>query len=218
MKILVGDLLIWVIALLVPQIVQAQEVVYLSNLGQPSVFFGLGVRSDEWQSAGFNTGSNPGGYALNSIQLAMNNARGTPSGSFTVMLYTSFESDPGFGIPGSWLGSLDGSSDPSTSGIYAYTTAADLTLLPNTRYFIVLTCEVNDFYEWEYSNTNFYNPSDSWRVTSSYWSFDGSSWGRNTGSFPQFAINATAIPEPSTIALLVVSTPLLRLRRHGRIV
>jgi hypothetical protein len=63
---------------------------YLSNLGQSSTG-SLAVGSDSWLAASFGTGTNEGGYELNSIQLAMTDASGNPSG-FTVMIYTNGES------------------------------------------------------------------------------------------------------------------------------
>ena len=61
-----------------------------------------------------------------------------PSG-FTVAIY------PVYGFPdapaslGSSLGTLNGSADPSTAGVYSYTPTSSLTLLPNAGYFAVLT-------------------------------------------------------------------------------
>jgi hypothetical protein len=75
------------IGLFSQQFLQAQgTMTYLSNLGQPTVGTNA-VGSDSWLAAGFYTGTNAGGYLLDSIQLGMANASGNPT-NFTVMLYS----------------------------------------------------------------------------------------------------------------------------------
>jgi hypothetical protein len=196
----------FVVGLLAPQIVQAQgTLTYLSNLGQSSTGSDA-VGSDSWLAIDFFTGTNAGGYVLNSVQLAMTDASGNPSG-FTVMIYT----DAGFGppsgpraIPGSSLGSLSGSSDPETSGIYTYTDGSNIILLPNFSYFIVLTAGTavaNGAYEWSLAGTSSYNPSGRWATSVFDTSSSGSSWTSISSTYPQFTINATPVPEPDFLSL-----------------
>jgi hypothetical protein len=86
-------------------------------LGQASAG-GEAVASDSWIAAGFGTGTNANGYDLDTIQLAMTGATGGPSG-FTAMLYSAAGT---FGIfPGSNIGTLNGSANPSNAGTYSYT-------------------------------------------------------------------------------------------------
>ena len=194
--------------LLFPQIMQVQGTSYISNLGQPSTN-SAAVGSDSWLAMSFSTGTNAGGYQLNSIQLGMTNASGSPSG-FTAMLYSAVVS--GEVSPGSSLGTLNGSLNPVTGGIFTYSPASNLTLSPNTPYFIVLTAGTtiaNGAYEW--SNTRSfpltYNPSGGWQAplglarVDNYQSSNGSSWGV-FDRYPEFAINGTAVPEPGVYALL----------------
>jgi hypothetical protein len=178
----------------------------MSNLGQPSSG-SLAVGSDSWLAVAFVTGTNTGGYMLNSIQLGMTDASGNPNG-FTAMLY--YGESPGGPLPVSSLGTLSGSTDPLTGGIYTYTPASSLTLSPSTIYFIVLTAGTtvaNGAYEWSYVNTSSYNPSDSWAGGFAFGSSDGSlySWrplgDYPPGSFSQYAIDATAVPEPGVFGL-----------------
>ena len=76
----------FVVGLLTQRVTQAQgTLTYLSNLGQPSSGSDI-VGSNSWLFTTFRVGTNPNGYVLNSIQLEMTDASGTPSG-FTVMLY-----------------------------------------------------------------------------------------------------------------------------------
>jgi hypothetical protein len=194
------------LALLPPQIARAQGTIYLSNLGQSPVG-SLAVGSNSWVAAGFYTGTNPGGYVLNSVQLGMTDASGNPS-DFTAMLYYPLVGGPPSG-PGRSLATLNGSLDPVTAGTYTYAAPSNLTLPPSTEYFIVLTAGTavaNGAYEWSLSGTDSYNPSEGWSNLGGVWtSSNGSflSWNL-TSSFPQFAINASTVPEPSTLGLLAL--------------
>jgi hypothetical protein len=49
----------------------------------------VSVGSDSWLAADFITGTSANGYSLDSIQLGMANASGSPT-NFTVMLYSAF--------------------------------------------------------------------------------------------------------------------------------
>jgi len=194
------------------QLVQAQGT-FLSNLGQPSAG-SVVVGSDSWLAAIFHTGTNAGGYMLDSIQLAMADASGSPSG-FTVMVYAP---DAGSYFPGHSLGTLNGSLNPVTSGIYTYTPATNLTLAPRGDYSIVLTAGTpvaNGAYGSSYVGINSYNPSDGWFCRGLWTSSNGGPlWTGSAGAFPQFAINATIIPEPSVLSLFVLGGFLLVW--HGR--
>jgi hypothetical protein len=212
MKKLVGSV-ISALTVLIPEMVQAQGTVYLSNLGQ-SFSDSNPVASDSWLAAGFVTGSNPDGYLLDSFELGMANATGNPSG-FTVMLYNSVTDF--YVHPGSNLGTLGGSANPSTVGIYTYAPATDLFLSPSTPYFIVLaagTTIADGAYAWNYTSTQSYNPSDGWSgVGVTIASDNGSSWFR-LGSSPNYdysdiAITATATPEPSPFWLLCLGSGVL---------
>jgi hypothetical protein len=161
------------------------------------------VGSDSWLAADFFTGTNASGYTLNSVQLAMTVASGTPSG-FTVMLYSEVGITGVF--PGSSLGTLDGSLNPTTAGVYTYTPASNLTLSPSTDYFIVLTAGTtvaNGAYGWSVTSTSShgYN-SYNWDGETLFAnSSDGLKWNYNLSTYGQFAINATAIPEPGVLGL-----------------
>ena len=208
-KVTMSAVITFAVALLAPEILQAQgTMTYLSNLGQPSAG-SLAVGSNSWVAAVFYTGTSPGGYVLNSIQLAMTDASASPGG-FMVMLYAPAA---GSSLPGHSLGTLNGSLDPVTSGIYTYTPAATLTLFPNSPYSIVLTAGTavaNGAYEWSYAGIDSYNASGGWSTlgggrAGAWTSSNGSGpWIGNGGAFPQFAINGTAVPEPGFLSLFVL--------------
>jgi hypothetical protein len=129
-------IIMFVVGVMIQQIMQAQGTVYVSNLGQTSTG-SEAIGSNFWMAALFYTGGNANGYSLDSIQLAMTDISGNPS-DFTAMIYNE-ANNPAAILPGSSLGTLSGSDNPSTAGIYTYTPAASLILSPGTPYFIVLT-------------------------------------------------------------------------------
>jgi hypothetical protein len=220
-------IILFVFGLLTRQGVQAQgSITYLSNLAQPSAG-SLAVRSDSWQAAAFNTGSNIGGYTLDSIQLALTPAVGHPN-SFKVLLYSSIPSSERENSPGSKLGILDGPFNPVAGGVFTYTPASSLILSPNTAYFIVLTTGIpvaSGTYEWSYASAgpnSFYNPIDGWNAPpvdigiDNYQSSNGSTWNLSSSGFHQFAISATPVPEPGVLSLLGLGGAALLWRRQAK--
>ena len=156
------------------------------------------MASDAWIAQSFGTGTNSGGYILNSVQLLTEAASGNPSG-FDVSIYDYVS---GF-VPTSGLGSLNG-SDPVADGIFTYTTLG-ITLLPSTLYYVVVTSttpSIQGVYNWGIANGTTSN-NNGWINIGVYaFSIDASNWNPGRCSVFQLAINATPIPEPSVISLL----------------
>jgi hypothetical protein len=203
-KIIMSSAITFVITLLAPQLVRAQgTMTVLSNFDQTTAG-SLAVGSDSWLATVFRTGTNASGYALDSIQLGMADASGTPSG-FTAMVYNGIFG--GTGIEGS-IGTLDGSLNPAAGGIYTFTPDSNLMLSANTSYYVVLTAGTtvaNGAYEWSYAGTSSYNPIGGWSSSGDTWSSTNGrvsalSW-QPTSSFTQFAINVTDAPEPGVLGL-----------------
>ncbi len=201
-KCIVSGIIVLAVGLFAPQTLQAQGTIYVSNLGTSAGSRAVG--SNSWLAGDFGTGLNADGYELNSVQLAMTDASGNPN-NFTVML---FDCNNLYAIqPGSSLGTLNGSADPATAGIYTYTPASNITLSPDTFYFIVLTAGTavaNGAYEWNESTSHSSNGGwgDFYGIPQSS---DGLNWGGTISSiYPQFAIDATAIPEPGVLGLFAL--------------
>ena len=191
------------LAVLSPQVAEAQGTLYVSNLGLTSSGSSP-VGHDSWLAVDFRTGTNAGGYSLNSFQVVLADASGNPSG-FTAMLYT--EVGAASPTPGSSLGTLNGSLNPATGGIYTYNPASNLTLSWNTDYCIVLTsgtAVANGAYEWSVTSTFTPTLIGGWHGGDALFpSSDGLNWGY-THVYAQIALYATAVPEPSSLGLLVL--------------
>jgi hypothetical protein len=182
---------------------QAQGIVYASNLGQASTG-SQSVGSDSWRAEGFITGTNSGGYVLNSVQLQMTTASATPS-NFSVLLYDFNASDQ---RPENSLSVLSGSSNPANPGVYAYA-ASTITLSPDTLYYIVLAAATpisSGSYNWSVANPTSpgFQFSGGWTFYYLYFNSidNGLNWNYGRSEFPQMAITATAVPEPSVETLL----------------
>ncbi len=221
-KTIISGVIATVFGLLAPKMLPAQGTIYLSNLDQPSAG-SLAVGSNSWAAGIFYVGKNSGGYMLNSVELAMNNAVGNPSG-LQVMIYTV--GGGGFSILYS-IGTLNGSLDPVTAGAYTFTPDAPIMFLPNGAYAIVLTsgtATANGAYEWSYGSANSYNPTGGWytllgNAAGAWTSSNGLmfSWVRDGNAFPQFEIEATAVPEPGVLSLFALGgLPLVWRRRRAK--
>ncbi len=208
-KTIISAIVAGVFGLLAPKMLPAQGTIYLSNLEQSSVG-SLAVGSNSWAAGIFYVGKNSGGYALNSVELAMNNTVGNPSG-LQAMIYTV--GGGGFSILYS-IGTLNGSLDPVAAGAYTFTPNAPITFAPSNAYAIVLTsgtAVADGAYEWSYGAANSYNPISGWytllgNAAGAWTSGNGLmfSWVRDGNAFPQFSIEATAVPEPGVLSLIAL--------------
>jgi hypothetical protein len=212
---IIGSIFSLAVGLFAPCATIAQGNLYISSLSQTSTG-SAAVGSDSWLAAGFITGANAGAYALNSVQLAMTDASGNPIG-FTAMIYSA---NIGIGInPGNSLGTLTGSSDPTTAGVYSFTTPSSLSLSPMTTYFIVLTSSTtvaNGAYDW---NESAYPPDVSnWGlgINGIERSSNGTSGWTATPylGIAQFAIYATPTPEPGVVGLFALGGLLVAFQRR----
>ena len=200
--------LVSILGLLLPPITQAQGTTYLSNLSDPTIT-NVALGSDSWIAAGFGTGPNAGGYLLDSVQLLLGAASGNPAG-FSVAIYSKSGNSPQNN-----LGNLIGADDPAAGGVYLYT-ASGLALSRSTPYYVVVTAATpvaQGAYSWAAASNPAPFNSFGWGGGVYDYSADGSTWNYFRVDFPQFAINATAVPEPSTLALAGLGLAALRLWR-----
>jgi len=178
------------LGLFTQQIAHSQgAITYLSNLSSPSVASFSNARS------GFITGNNPGGYILNAVRLAMNDATGIPNSpnSFSVTIYEITNSTGGSGLPGeNYVGTLNGSA-PLKAGVFNYVPASQLILLPDSDYdLLVAGGDSGSSFEWSGTFGSQY-----------FISLGGWSYG-DTLAGPQYAVIATPVPEPNFCYLFAI--------------
>ncbi len=178
----------------------ASAATLLSNIGQTPVG-SLAIANDSWRAERFFTGTNSGGYSLNSIQLQFGTPVGVPSG-ISLGIY-DYNYDGNSTTPGNLLHSLTG-ADPSGNGVSTFQSSG-LVLKPYSTYFIVAT-----------ATTPLTAGSFQWDITSwvdrahvfdfgagglLYHSSDGQSWTISRPNNFVFSVNATVVPEPASLAL-----------------
>jgi hypothetical protein len=180
----------------------------ISNL-MPSSGSGIGIgalnppsTTNTMQGEGFRTGSDPLGYRLNSVTLHLGGATGNP-GDFVLELYEGYL----FGTNGP-IGEFVVTSNPTVAGLYYFDFADDdLILAPATRYMIVAsapdaTGRTVSQYGWRQANFPTVTSGPGWLIIGPTFSNNGGANWTSVRSEPfQFAIDATAIPEPTSILL-----------------
>ena len=200
-------------SLLLPLTAPGQGVTYISNLDQTPTG-SLAVGSDSWIAQGFGLlSTDPNIYSLNSIELMMTPATGSPSG-FSVSIYSSPLGSGGG--PQTHLGDLEGSSNPLAGGVYTFA-ASNITIQAYDFYAVVVkaaTSTTQGAYHWSTVEGGMGNGT--WSIANGYaTSSDGATWtGHVREGAMQLAINATLIPEPTTGLLLWVGLAALCLWRH----
>jgi hypothetical protein len=178
----------------------ARGSLFLSNLGEQSLGV-TAVGNDLWIGQPFNTGNNPGGWLIESVDLLMGDSEGQPDG-FSITI-----NGPSRFGPGPVLATLGG-PEPISAGVYNYTGTGVVLPRLTTRW-LVLTSETGmseGSYSWGVSETLSYESSSGWTPGPYYdSSSDGLQWMRNTGSMLQFAIHGAPIPESTILALVGMS-------------
>lgn len=207
-----------ILAALVGISAQAQTV-FVSNLDQASSWTTVGWvggNSILFQAAGSFTTS-AASLDIGSVSLAMRDANGTTSATFSVRLFSDAA-----GLPGASLATFSGESNPSTEGIYAYTLASPYTVATNTTYWIVASAPGQasnfDYFRWKDVDSNTSTSDYGWSLGfQSAGSNDGGLNFEASGNEAVFAVGAAAIPEPSTYAVLagLAALGLAAWRRRG---
>jgi hypothetical protein len=163
-----------------------------------------------------------GGTAMDlaSFTLPIQSFGGSPSG-FSLSLHS--------GLTGgaTLITTLTGTT-PSSLADYVFLPSGATTLAANTTYFLVLTAAssgASSGFHWSAAATTNEDGGAlaGWSIGNLRWisSNGGASWGTAAGVVPQFSVEVSAIPEPSTYAAFVSGLVLfaaLRVRRvHGAV-
>jgi hypothetical protein len=189
---------------------RAHGTLYVSNLDETPTGRAL-TGSDAWLAQIFHIGTNADGYVVNAVQLRTDVPSGSPSG-FEAFIYSSSNR-----IPEHSLGPLTG-PDPAEGGVFTFA-GSDIFLSPSSYYFVVITAATpasDGAYAW--SMTDASATVVGWDIPNigRYRSDDGTDWTFvDRQEVFQMAIDATAVPEPSTLCLAGLGLGVLWLRRRS---
>jgi hypothetical protein len=161
-----------------------QTVAGNNAVGQP----GAGPRVD----VEFQTGPNALGYTLDSVSILMASAG---NNTFAAQLGILGPDDAtGLFTPISLLGS----DAPVNAGLYTIP-VPQVTLAPNTDYWLMLLNKGIGSFQWSYTSTTAGITEDGWSITGNTGPVGSSPVG-----VPIFAVSATPVPEPSPTAFLAI--------------
>ena len=184
--------------ILTPGLLQGQGTLVDSNLGTASG--SDQVNYTQWIAQSFETGNNPQGYTLNSVEVQMAAATGSPSG-FTLAIFSAAD-QTSQSVPALLIGNLTGSFDPTTAGVYSYD-ASGVNLAPSTEYFLVesaTTTSSQGSFGWDFVVGG--GPTGWQNISPAFSSDQGNDWSPSSRFAFQMAIYATPVPEPSPWILL----------------
>ena len=177
------------------QLYSTEMVSNLANADRGLINSSCDVTNVQKQADAFTTGATAS--FLNSITIKT--AVGTGTG-FSLALYSDNAS-----LPGTLIETLSGSVSPTTASAFTYTASGLTTLNANTTYFWVAAGSVSgDNFVLQFTADATQSSPAAWTISDNFASsYDGTNWTpRSGGNTPQFAINATAVPEPSTYAAI----------------
>lgn len=178
----------------------ASDGVGQSGLNYPALAQGFGISSDR-------------DYFLQNVVIGLNEVAGSgvsggASADFTVSVYDNHGTDQNTGLlgaPGNLLTTLAGNSDPYAAGQYTYVPSGPFVLQAHKIYYIVSssTSALGEYY-WDLSSGTAPEATDHSGAL-----YPGQGWYLSGPSDPQLMqVNADPVPEPGTMALLLMGLPM----------
>ena len=186
-----------------PTAARAQTVM-VSNITEASylemgTFYTTDGQGESFNAQQFTTG--PNASYFNSLTLHMDPlSYNWGPGAFNVKLYTGNLST---GPSGTLIATLSGPLAP-TNGYFDYTSSGPVLLDANTTYSFVTGTrrDVGNYVGFMTTQSAAETSAHGWSISDDIWLNQGSGWRYNNTSPARFTINGSAIPEPSTYAML----------------
>jgi hypothetical protein len=197
----------------------SQAATVLSNLDSNDLNLNTAVTATQFLARAFQVGDAESEYSIDSVEVRLL----APSNSTSPMLLSIFNNATN--RPGTELRQLTTVTNPTAAGVFTYTPSTPLTLNASTNYWIVATTTGAASYRWAQSDKADSTSLENWSFTGAAFSIDsGTVWNFSELDYFYTAINATAVPEPSSKSLLFVAGTLayigfwhrLRMRKTGQ--
>jgi hypothetical protein len=165
-----------------------------SNLSQPLDGY-VFVKDAQWRAVSFTVG--PASYTLDQVNIdAKADGSDWDGNGFAVSIYSDAAG------PGAPLEILTGSTPTASGGIYPYYSSG-LALTANDTFWVVASGTAYTDVRWVTTLSTSESPvSPGFSIGDLTWTSlnDGGSWG-NTNVVVRFSVEATSVPEPSTLTL-----------------
>jgi hypothetical protein len=189
-------------AMLQSRICNAQgATTYLDNTGQPITGTG-GFNTTAYLTAQFQTGTNANGYVINGLQFLFADAGGSPDFPYLrAYLLSDLNNSPYI-----FLDTFIPNDNPTNAGLHTFERNQPLfpsvILDANTDYWLFFSPYGGSslgYYRYSFTDSVNSTSVDGWRITGETYS----PYPPAQPGFPMFSINATTIPEPSSVSLLL---------------
>lgn len=180
--------------------VQSQTIIFDSLSNTP--YSGTGLLHASPIAASFSTTSSA--FDLVDVKVLLNDAGSIGSGTTTVSLFSDIPGVGGAGpTPGSLLttiGTLPDTSLTTANSVFDFTLGTPFVLSASSRYWIELSSTASSTAHWAYTSS-----SAGTGVASEYFYSSGSGGTFANNPTGPFYMQVSAVPEPSTLALLGLS-------------
>lgn len=152
------------------------------------------ISSSVWRGQQFQTGNNSGGYTLGNLVLDMQANTGATKSDLVAQIFNDSSN-----LPGSAVATLTYNANDIQINILSNVTfsGGDFFLSANSKYWVVLGSNTSSNFAWGYTDDDIspYDPLNARSTTGA------TSWVDDLTSPYRMIVNATAVPEPGTMAL-----------------
>ena len=184
-----------------------RAVEYLSNLTEETDEDFPAIGGGLWVAQAFTTGDSSPLYSINSITLLMLDGEDTTDAPMVLRLYSSSGNQLGAQVAATFQ--MTGDPSANTAGLKVWTPDSAVPLQGSTKYWVALTTLTTvGEYAWGFTNSTTYSSTDNWGIPATFtYALSenlGGEWDYLDGLPQQISIDASAVPEPSSWALLAL--------------